>query len=285
MLRPMAERRALAFRFEPSESLPDWVETDATRLRQVVINLANNAIKYTDHGFVELGAQWVDGRLRVSVADSGPGIPPEQRERILLPFQRGEKTGKQSGVGLGLAISLQIIKLLGGELSIGDRPGGGSVFAVELPLEVTRHEPEAATAGAGSAQVAATVPSRLPVLLVEDSPGIRILYRHVIKAMGHPVDEAVDAASVRQHFDAAEPAIVIIDLNLGDSDGAQVVQELRERGFAGLIVGWSASSLREDQERMLAAGADAYLLKPVPPPVLKETLRDLLQSRREQGAS
>jgi signal transduction histidine kinase/CheY-like chemotaxis protein len=289
MLRPMAERRGLAFRFEPSRSIPDWVETDATRLRQVVINLANNAIKYTDHGFVELSADWSDGRFRVAVADSGPGIPPEQRERIMLPFQRGERTGKQSGVGLGLAISLQIIKLLGGELTIGERPGGGSVFAVELPLTEIRHEPAPAAAGEAQeprvGQGVAAVPSRLPVLLVEDSPGIRILYRHVIKAMGHPVDEAVDADSVRQHFKLAQPAIMIIDLNLGDSDGADLVQALRNEGYDGLIVGWSASSLREDQERMLAAGADAYLVKPVPPPVLKETLRELLQARAKQRAS
>jgi DNA-binding response OmpR family regulator len=100
----------------------------------------------------------------------------------------------------------------------------------------------------------------------------------VIKALGYPVDEAIDAASVRQHFASAQPAIVIVDLNLGDSDGAELVRSLRADGYRGLILGWSASSLRDDQERMLGAGADAYLVKPVPPPVLKETLRELLEA-------
>lgn len=281
MMRPMAAQRGLSFRYQIPATLPHWVETDATRLRQVLINLANNAIKYTDDGFVELLADWTDAGLRLEVADTGPGIPPEQRERILLPFQRGERVGKQSGVGLGLAISLQIIRLLGGELSIQDRDGGGALFRVELPLKAIEHDAarQSARPGTDPARPATWVPSRLPVLLVEDSPGIRILYRHVIKALGYPVDEAIDAASVRQHFASAQPAIVIVDLNLGDSDGAELVRSLRADGYRGLILGWSASSLRDDQERMLGAGADAYLVKPVPPPVLKETLRELLEAR------
>jgi len=281
MMRPMAAQRGLGFRYQAPATLPEWVETDATRLRQVLINLANNAIKYTDEGFVELSADWSGQQLRLDVADTGPGIPAAQRERILLPFQRGERVGKQSGVGLGLAISLQIIRLLGGELSIQDRDGGGALFRVELPLKAIEHEPQELPTRQGfePARSARLLPSQLPVLLVEDSPGIRILYRHVIKALGYPVDEAIDAASVRQHFESAKPAIVIVDLNLGDSDGAELVRSLRADGYRGLVVGWSASSLRDDQERMLGAGADAYLVKPVPPPVLKETLRELLQAR------
>lgn len=287
MMRPMAEQRGLRFRFDaPKGGLPDWVETDATRLRQVIINLANNAIKYTDEGFVELSAEWTGEALRVAIADTGPGIPEAQRERILLPFQRGERVGKQTGVGLGLAISLQIIRLLGGTLMIDDRQGGGALFRVELPLTEIAHEAGQAQPcqpTESSARVAAMLPSRLPVLLVEDSPGIRILYRHVIKALGYPVDEAIDAVSVRRHLESAEPSIIIVDLNLGDTDGAELVRSLRADGYAGLIVGWSASSLRDDQERMLNAGADAYLVKPVPPPVLKETLRELLLERVSTG--
>ncbi|NEX18388.1 MAG: hypothetical protein C1943_17725 [Halochromatium sp.] len=289
MMRPMAEQRGLVFRFEaPKGGLPDWVETDATRLRQVLINLVNNAIKYTDEGFVELSAEWTGEALRVLVADTGPGIPEAQRERILLPFQRGERVGKQSGVGLGLAISLQIIRLLGGDLVIDGRDGGGAVFRVELPLVEIAHEVEPLTAGqrtASSARIAAMLPSRLPVLLVEDSPGIRILYRHVIKALGYPVEEAIDAASVWRHLESAEPSIIIVDLNLGESDGAELVRTLRADGYRGLVVGWSASSLRDDQERMFAAGADAYLVKPVPPAVLKETLRELLMTRSSEKGS
>lgn len=286
MLRPIAEQRGLAFRFSIEGTLPAWVETDATRLRQVLINLANNAIKYTPTGFVELNAHWAKETLCIAVADSGPGIPPEQRETILLPFQRGAGVGKQTGVGLGLAISLQIIQLLGGTLEIGDREGGGAVFRVTMPLPAIEHELRAEPSDEGyfARQLAtATSPSRLPVLLVEDSPGILILYRHVIKALGYPVAEATDADAVRQQFETSEPAIVIIDLNLGEHDGAALVQELRNKGYRGLVIGWSASALRDDQARMMDAGADAYLVKPVPPPVLKETLRELLEARAAEA--
>jgi signal transduction histidine kinase/CheY-like chemotaxis protein len=280
MLRPMADRRGLEFRFQCQTRLPAWVETDAMRLRQVIINLATNAIKYTDAGSVDLEADWRDGRFRLRVLDTGPGIAPAQRERMLLPFQRGERTGAQAGIGLGLAISEQILRLLGGTLRVEQRAGGGSVFGFEIPMRVVGIEPDRRPTDANPAQVKprAPAPVDLPVLLVDDARDIRTLYRHLLAGFGYPVQEASDGASARQLCQALRPAIAIIDLHLGDTDGAALVEQLRALGYRGRIIGWSASSMRGDRERMLAAGADAYLVKPVRAAVLQETLRSLTTS-------
>jgi len=280
MLRPMAERRGLAFRFQPQAGLPAWVETDAMRLRQVIINLATNAIKYTETGSVDLRAEWRGGRLKLCVLDTGPGIPPAQCERMLLPFQRGERSGAQAGVGLGLAISVQILRLFGSELRVDQRPGGGSVFGFEIPMTVVGAKPDTRSVSAEPTKVKprAAEPTHLPVLLVDDAPDIRILYRHLLSGCGYAVDEAADGESARQLWQASRPAIVIIDLHLGQADGAALVTQLRDSGYRGHIIGWSASSMRADRERMLAAGADAYLVKPVPVAVLQETLRELTTS-------
>jgi small GTP-binding protein len=200
MLRPMADRRGLEFRFQRQAGLPAWVETDAMRLRQVIINLATNAIKYTEVGSVDLQADWRDGRFRLRVLDTGPGIPPSQCERMLLPFQRGERTGGQSGVGLGLAISVQILRLLGGELRVEQRPGGGMVFGFEIPMAVVGAGPDTRPARADASKVRphAPAPKDLPLLLVDDARDIRTLYRHLLAGCGYPVEEAADGPSARQ---------------------------------------------------------------------------------------
>ncbi|MGB5733319.1 MAG: ATP-binding protein [Thiohalocapsa sp.] len=279
MLRPMAQHRGLEFRFSPPSGLPAWVQTDVTRLRQVLINLTMNAIKYTDSGFVELQARCAGGRLQVSVSDTGPGIPKDQRQRILQPFQRGGDTGGRSGVGLGLAISVEIIRLLGGALVINERPGGGSIFSFDVPLPEIDAVPESAPAANALAAAADRAGlSGVPLLLVDDAVDLRLLYRHILEGLGYAVTEAPDVASAWERCASTAAAVLIVDLHLGQDDGATLIERLREGGYQGLIIGWSASAARGDRERMLAAGADAYLVKPVSAAVLRETLRELAET-------
>ncbi|ESQ12275.1 MAG TPA: hybrid sensor histidine kinase/response regulator [Chromatiaceae bacterium] len=278
MLRPMAEQRALAFRFQAPSQLPAWVETDATRLRQVILNLGGNAIKYTESGFVELNADWHDGRFRLHIRDTGPGIAPSERERILLPFQRGGQVAGQAGVGLGLAISQQILRLLGGKLVLEAHPEGGSVFGFEIPLERVDEvcTSAAADSTASSDQLQDSTARAMPLLLVDDAQDIRLLYRYLLEGLGFSVQEAADEQTALRLCRSHRFTLAIVDLHLGEGDGAQLIRHLRDAGFRGFIVGWSASSLRDDRESMFSAGADAYLVKPVPPSVLHKTLRDLL---------
>ncbi|WP_082674228.1 ATP-binding protein [Thiohalocapsa sp. ML1] len=272
LLAPQAARRGLDFRVLPPQALPPRAETDATRLRQVLINLVNNALKYTEQGFVELRLDWLDGRLTAAVADTGPGVPVAQREHVLRPFHRGATAAAGSGdgsIGLGLAISNELVRLLGGRLHIGDRPGGGAVFGFEIP----------APALAPPAGASATTPAAIPLLLVDDAREIQLLYGQILARDGFAVHAALTPAAALTAFDAVRPRIVIVDVHLGDEDGATLISGLRARGFDGVLLAWSASSMLDDRERLLDAGADRYLVKPVPPLELQETLRSLLAER------
>ncbi len=267
-----ARRRGMTFRVR-ADRLPPRIETDATRLRQVIINLVNNALKYAGTGVVELKLDWREGRLVVAVADRGPGVPLSQRERILRPFERADTSsgeGKAGSVGLGLAISAELVRRLGGEIQIDDHPGGGALFSFSIAAPVS----QGPVAPAGTAGVASATES-VHLLMVDDAPEIRILYTSLLGRAGFSVRAVRDAEAALAALAGRRPGIIIVDLNLCDADGAELVRRFRAQGFAGKILGWSASALRADRERMLGAGADRYLVKPVPAAELRDALREL----------
>jgi signal transduction histidine kinase/ActR/RegA family two-component response regulator len=269
MFTPLAKRGGLQFDVRRRGSLPEWVRLDHTRLRQVVINLVGNGIKYTDSGYVLLSMAWTDNRLQVNVSDTGPGIPYSARERIFLAFHREEGTESTQGTGLGLAISSQLVEIMGGSLRLKDRPGGGSIFGFSVPApEIARAGTDAGEQGAGHR-----------ILLVDDSRDICTLYSRVLQKAGFQVGVASDEPQAWDLFERQRPDVVLADLYLKEWDGAGLIRRLRGRGFGGGIVTWSASSSREDQQRALEAGADSYLVKPVEPPVLTAAIGQAL--RRE----
>jgi two-component system, sensor histidine kinase len=270
MFAPLAAAQGLEFRFHRRGDLQDWIEIDATRLRQVVINLIGNAIKYTERGFVALIISWEQGRLDLAVSDTGPGVPPAAREVIFLPFQRTDEARTKRGAGLGLAISAQLIQLMGGTLKLTDRPGGGSVFGFVLPAPAIDVTTPHSGAGAGAGR---------RVLLVDDSSDIRSLYARQLQKAGFVVDTAADEPEAWRRFEANRPDLALVDLYLNEWEGTGFVRRLRGRGFGGGIVSWSASALQEDRQHVFEAGADAFLVKPVDISVLCATLTDVARRR------
>lgn len=268
MFTPLARQRGLEFRLHRRGELPEWVEIDVTRLRQVVINLVGNGIKYTDRGFVALIIAWAKDRLQISVSDTGPGIPKSARERIFLPFHRELNTSGKQGAGLGLAISAQLVGLMGGRLRLADRPGGGSVFGFAVRAPQVGTALAARQDGAGHR-----------VLLVDDSPDIRMLFVRILRKAGFVVDSAADEPEAWQRFEENRPEVVLVDLYLKEWEGTGLIKRLRARGFTSGVVAWSASSLRQDVQRAMSAGADLYLVKPVEPAVLCAALNEVLHRR------
>jgi signal transduction histidine kinase len=274
MFAPLAAARGLELRIHRRGNLPTWTELDATRLRQVLINLVGNGIKYTERGFVALILKWERGQLEVGVGDSGPGIPQSARKRIFLPFHREKEVGNKQGAGLGLAISAQLVELMGGRLELEDRSGGGSVFRFAVP---------APQIGDASARVGGRDTSGRRILIVDDSADIRALYTRVLEKEGFVVDGAADEPEAWRRFEDNRPDLVLVDLYLTEWEGRGLVRRLRGRGFTGGVVAWSASSLREDRQGALDAGADAFLVKPVAPSVMVASLNEIL--RRGSGAA
>lgn len=276
-----AESRGIGLEARVSEALPPWVMGDPARLRQVLLNLVSNAVKFTDQGRVVLEASLEDDEtLRLEVRDSGCGIPAEQRERIFEPFRQGDASTARrfGGTGLGLAISRRLIDAMGGSIEMLSEPGVGSRFWCLLPL-VPAAEPAQAVA-TGRAELGQPQGARL--LVVEDNPVNQRVAQAMLERLGCRVSltdsgEEALALTRRHSFD-----LIFMDVQMPDMDGLEVTRRLRQRhGWPATvpIVAMTAGGPGGERARCLAAGMNGYLTKPL----LQEALLEVL--RRHLGGS
>ena len=282
-LRVVAHDKGLAIEQEVGEGMPQALSLDAFRVRQVLINLLGNAIKFTAQGKVTLAARWRKGELVCEVRDTGPGIPADSLERIFQPFERAPGV-TAAGTGLGLSITRKLVELMGGTIVARSEPGKGSVFELHLPA------PEAALPAPAPAVEPAAAPAKLAgrVLLADDNEDLRALVQMQLgqlgfssKAVGDGI-EAIDAA-------LAEPFnVVLLDMDMPFMDGYETVRVLRERGYTGAVVGFTAHQAGSPLERALIEGCDDVVSKPVPLERLREVLAPYAagaaKPRRAQGA-
>ena len=268
-VRPTAQAKHLMLNIDVASGTPRKLVTDQTRLRQVVLNLLGNAVKFTSQGKVELRLRPVaDGSaLRIEVVDTGPGIPASERRRLFRDFERldGEATRTAEGAGLGLALSARLAILLGGGLGHHDNPAGGSVFWLELPLDSVSLQPAPPPV---EEIPAAVVPSALHVLVVDDVAMNRDIASSFLRVAGHKVTcldngaEAV-AAVATQDFD-----IVLMDVRMPEMDGLEATRRIRAldgpRGQVP-IVALTAQAFTEQVAECRKAGMDDHLPKPFDP--------------------
>ena len=225
------------------------VEGDERRVRQVIFNLLSNAVKFTPAGgHVDVRATRVNGEVRVSVADTGPGIAAEDLERIFEEFQQTEAGLEQrEGTGLGLALSKRLVELHGGRIWVESELGPGSTFVFTLPAR-------------GPRAVAAA-----QILVVEDNEKNMKLFRDVLAATGFRTLEATTGEQAVELATEHAPDLVLMDIQLPDIDGVEALGRLRadERTASLPILALTAQAMEGDRERFLAAGFDGYLSKPV----------------------
>jgi signal transduction histidine kinase/CheY-like chemotaxis protein len=266
-LRVMAHDKGLAIEQEMAEGMPRALSLDAFRVRQVLINLLGNAIKFTARGKVTLAARWQAGELVCEVRDTGPGIPAGSLERIFQPFQRAPGA-TASGTGLGLSITRKLVELMGGTIAARSELGKGSVFELRLPAPAAE-----LPAPAPSAEPVAA-PAKLAgrVLLADDNADLRELTQVQLADLGFSSKavsdgiEAIDAA-LAEPFD-----VVLLDMDMPFMDGYETVRVLRERGYAGAVVGFTAHQAGSPLERALIEGCDDVVSKPVSLERLREVL-------------
>ena len=271
ILRERSRSKRLEVVAEIGAGVPAWALGDFTRLRQVLVNLVGNAVKFTERGrVVARVAAASDGRLRFEVADTGIGVAPERLEALFQPFTQADvsTTRKYGGTGLGLAISRRLVELMGGSLSATSTPGSGSTFAFTIAAPRTERPEE--TAVAAPAQLAAP---GLRVLVVDDVEVNRRLAQLLLRKFGHASD------AVESGEEAIERAtgydLVLMDLQMPDIDGLEAGRRIRERlgAAAPRMIALTANALSGDRERCLAAGMDGYLAKPLSPQELESELR------------
>ncbi len=242
-----------------------WVRGDATRLRQVLHNLVGNAVKFTEQGEVTLRANVIGDRLRILVRDTGAGISPEDLVRVFEPFQQADNSyaRRHAGTGLGLTLSRELARAMGGDVTAESTPGIGSVFTLDLPWVPA--EPVAPEGTNGQPESARNLKGR--VLLAEDNPvNVRVAMA-ILKKLGLEVAVAADGEQAVASYRAQRPDAVLMDCHMPGVDGFEATSRIRElesqQGVARVpILAVTANAFREDRERCLAAGMDDYLAKP-----------------------
>ena len=306
MFRAAATEKGLDFQIRQHRGLSERMQTDPTRVRQCLLNLVGNAIKFTKRGHVYLDIRPTEADgiacIRFDVEDTGIGIPPEKKGKIFESFTQadGSHTRKYGGTGLGLTITRSLARLLGGNLTVESQVGVGSVFTLIIPVEhvsttnasskVSHPGKDDSETRNGAAPTDATKPVTSDdlsgrVLVAEDIPANRKLNQVVLERLGLDVvtvqdgQQAVKAAG-SQRFD-----LILLDIQMPVMSGLTAAKTMRDAGIETPLIALTAHATQHDEQQCLQAGFDAYLTLPLDQDKLAETIRQMLQNEASKMAS
>jgi signal transduction histidine kinase/DNA-binding response OmpR family regulator/sugar lactone lactonase YvrE len=283
VLRVRADEKSLRLVCElDRDTMPRAVVGDAGKLRQILINLAGNAVKFTEEGRVTLRVAWKDGRARFDVEDTGPGIAADELSRLFEPFVQTD-TGQRTkeGTGLGLALSRDLARLMGGDITVESERGRGSRFTVEVDLPAAHAE--ALITSSDRRRIASLAPGQAPVrvLVVDDTPLNRTVLTRLLAAVGFEVRDAGSGNDALVQWETWKPHFIWMDKRMQGIDGLEVTRRIRAREVAeGLkrvpIIALSASALEHERGDILAAGCDDFVAKPFRESMIFAKLREHL---------
>ncbi len=292
LLKFKAENKGIYLKTETEENVPRYIVSDSLRINQILINLTNNAIKFTEKGGVTIRVKTVSKNgnkhvIKFEVIDTGIGIPKEKQENIFKEFTQADisTTRKYGGTGLGLAISKKLSKMLGGEIGVESTPGEGSVFWFTIEAEVSK--PVEDTRQNSQKEISYDF-TKFRVLLAEDNTINQKVGKMVLKSLGIDADIAENGKitvemQLKNNYD-----VILMDVHMPEMDGLEATRELRkhyEKDKAGkepVIVAVTANAFKEDRERCFAAGMDYYLSKPFKSKDLKELFGDILSKKQSE---
>ncbi|MBO9716086.1 MAG: response regulator [Pseudoxanthomonas sp.] len=279
LMAPGAEQRGLAFHVNVAEDAPRWLRGDPVRVRQILLNLLGNAVKFTDRGEIALDVSpGIDGGVAFVVRDTGPGLNDEQRQRLFRRFEQADgarTTTRYGGSGLGLAICQELAVAMGGQIGVDSTPGQGTAFTVQLPLPAT---------------IAATVPAprtstgvmrHLDLLLVEDDPTVAEVIASLLRAQGHRVAHAPHGLAALADVSVARFDLALLDLDLPGMDGLALARQLRLQGFAPPLIAVTARADADAEQQARASGFDGFLRKPVTGEMLAAAIDTVLPEAAE----
>ena len=295
LLHPGAAARGIGITADVATEIPDRLRCDGARLRQVLVNLAGNAIKFTDEGSVFMRVRCLEqndksARLIFEVEDTGIGIPPEEQARLFQPFTQLDSSSsrRRAGTGLGLAISKRIIELMGGSIGVHSVPGRGTRFWFVLSIPIAEGSASGQTAEArqASAELLASPAApasrtrALRILVAEDHGTNRRLVHFMLESLGQRADFASNGLEAVAAWEQFGHEVILMDCQMPDMDGFEATREIRRREAArGVpssqrvrILALTANALKGDRERCLAAGMDGYVSKPFTAQQLREAL-------------
>ncbi|MBN1788812.1 MAG: response regulator [Sedimentisphaerales bacterium] len=288
-MNPSAKHKNLEFKIECADDVPTAIFTDPAKIRQCLINIVSNAIKFTEQGYVKISARKIsqqDGQfVEFEVSDTGIGIPPDKLDSVFDAFTQadGSTTRKYGGTGLGLTITKQMAGLIGGQVSAESEVGKGSKFKLVMPMTNTAQTQDDKGSGFGKTTAANAAQEIEPqfsggVLVVEDIQTNQALIKTLLEKLGFVVTvaenglEAIEAVK-KQHFE-----MIFMDVQMPEMNGYDATKRLRSLGIKTPIVAMTASVVEDDEQKCRQAGYDNYLAKPIDHKCLVEIISSYLAS-------
>jgi signal transduction histidine kinase len=255
LIYPLAAKKGLDFVLKAQNS-GLWLLFDEQHLKQILINILTNAVKYTHSGSVVFEAEYQDGHLISRIHDTGIGIPEDAIENILLPFHQHKHSSSADGVGLGLSVSSRLVEMMKGQLDIKSRPGKGTVVSVTIPAPLLDQTSESARH--------LNKPSVQPrILLVEDDPDLSHLFSFLLTDQGMLVESVTDPAGVNDQLRRQTPELILMDQDINGSSGISLIEQIKQDGYPGKIIMMTASNDRSLMEKAYSLGCRDFLLKPI----------------------
>ncbi|WP_101924923.1 MULTISPECIES: two-component regulator propeller domain-containing protein [Luteimonas] len=270
---PMARRKALAFETGIDEDVPAWVRGDPGRVRQILLNLVGNAVKFTERGRVGLQVRLeADGAICFVVSDTGPGLSEEQRDRLFRRFEQAESVrtaSRYGGSGLGLAISQELSTAMDGRIDVESTLGVGTRFQVCLPLPLVS-DPPRQQAGTGHDRLIAAV--GLEILLVEDDQTVAEVIGGLLQSQGHQVVHVMHGLTALSEIAARSFDLALLDLDLPGIDGLTLAGMMRAHGFVQPMIAVTARADAGAEAAARASGFTGFLRKPLTGEMLSDAL-------------
>lgn len=286
-----AREKAIQLSIEKNGILPERIRSDATKLRQILLNMIGNAIKFTDRGHIkitialELNSE--HSMLTICVTDSGQGLTAEQQNRIFRPFVQADSSTsrKYGGTGLGLVLSRRFAQLLGGDLSlVWSSPGYGSCFEIKIDVGPSsdlslietsvelKHERPPVMSSTEHCSL-----QGIQTLVIDDAADNRLIVERFLSRAGASVEHADNGMTGAEKIFSKNYDVVIMDIQMPEYDGYQTVELLRSRGIQTPVIALSAHAMKEDRDRSLRSGFNEHLCKPINRALLIETVAALTQ--------
>jgi len=288
MMQVRATEKGLDFIVDYADAIPEIIDSDPKRLKQILVNLVGNAIKFTEHGRVAVTVRFLTSpydQLQFEVSDTGIGIAEDQREQLFEPFTQGDNSGSRryGGTGLGLAISHRLAKMLGGGIAIDGAVGQGSKFTLSIatgPIDSSSLIlPADGAVDDQGIDVSDVAELNRHVLIVDDQKDIRELAKRFLLLAKATVSEAEDGEAALAHVtralagEVSLPDAILLDMQMPRLDGYETARKLRELGFDRPLIALTADAMHGDMDRCLQSGCDAYLAKPINPQDMLASLR------------
>lgn len=291
LLAPQAAAKAVALTSQVDAPARAPLKGDPTRLRQILLNLVSNGLKFTEQGQVEVAVETLPSdagyrRLRIEVRDTGIGVTPAQKKKLFRNFQQADTstTRRFGGTGLGLAISRQLVELMGGRIGVEDRAGGGAIFWFEVELPVGR-EPE--TQDDAAPEIGAEPADHARVLLVEDNEINALLAGEILRQVGLAVDRVANGAEAVEAVSRGGYDLVLMDVHMPVMDGLEATRRIRRlpAPIGGIpIVAMTANAMKSDEDACRAAGMDDFVSKPFKPDQFVTVLLGVLLTAADADA-